>query len=253
MTGVQTCALPISDTLLTQQARVTAELQNGLMRTRMVPFERHVARLSRLVRQTAKETGKQAELAVEGAAGELDRQVLEKMLPPLEHMMRNAVVHGIETPDVRQAASKPAGGQITIRLHREGSEMVMDVADDGAGLNVDAIRRKGVERGLIADDDQSTDQAILDLILEPGFSTAEALTQAAGRGVGMDVVRTNLEEIRGDISVATQAGQGSTFTISVPYTLSVTRVLLTESNRLPMAIPTDNLQEITIEIGRAHV
>ncbi|MEL7023892.1 MAG: Hpt domain-containing protein [Pseudomonadota bacterium] len=241
-----------ADTLLTQQARVTAELQNGLMRTRMVPFERHVARLSRLVRQTAKETGKQAELAVEGAAGELDRQVLEKMLPPLEHMMRNAVVHGIETPDVRQAASKPAGGQITIRLHREGSEMVMDVADDGAGLNVDAIRRKGVERGLIADDDQSTDQAILDLILEPGFSTAEALTQAAGRGVGMDVVANEVKKLGGSLRIASMPGQGTNFTVRLPFTLAITQALIVRTGDEVFALPLPTVEGVT-RVPRSEV
>ena len=138
-----------AETLLVQQARVTAELQDGLMRTRMVPFERNVPRLTRLVRQVAAEAGKRADLAVEGASGELDRQVLDKMLPPFEHMLRNAIVHGIESAEVRQAAGKPANGRITIRLHREGAEMVIDVADDGAGLDVDAIRRKAYERGLL--------------------------------------------------------------------------------------------------------
>ncbi|MEL7312195.1 MAG: Hpt domain-containing protein [Pseudomonadota bacterium] len=234
-----------ADTLLTQQARVTAELQNGLMRTRMVPFERHVARLSRLVRQTAKETGKKAELAVEGAAGELDRQVLEKMLPPLEHMMRNAVVHGIETPELRQAASKPAGGQITIRLHREGSEMVMDVADDGAGLNVDAIRRKGIERGLISEGDQNTDQEVLDLILEPGFSTAESLTQAAGRGVGMDVVANEVKKLGGSLRIASMPGQGTNFTVRLPFTLAITQALIVRTGDEVFALPLPTVEGVT--------
>src|SRR5690606_4432418 len=138
-----------AETLLVQQSRVTAELQDGLMRTRMVPFQRHVPRLTRLVRQVAQEVGKRVELAVDGASGELDRQVLEKMLPPFEHMMRNAVIHGIETPARRQEKGKPAVGRVSIRLHREGAEMVIDVADDGAGLDVQAIRRKAYERGLL--------------------------------------------------------------------------------------------------------
>ena len=147
--------------LLVQQSRVTAELQDGLMRTRMVPFERHVPRLTRLVRQAAQEVGKRAELAVEGASGELDRQVLEKMLPPFEHMLRNAVVHGIEDPAMRQADGKPAMGRITIRLHREGAEMVIDVADDGRGLDVDAIRRKAYELDMLKPDSKVTDEEIM--------------------------------------------------------------------------------------------
>ncbi len=162
-----------AETLLVQQSRVTAELQDGLMRTRMVPFQRHVPRLTRLVRQAASEAGNRAELAVEGASGELDRQVLDKMLPPFEHMMRNAVVHGIEKPEVRQAAGKPATGRITVRLHREGAEMIIDVSDDGAGLDVEAIRRKAFEKGLLKPDSKTTDDEIMQLILTPGFSTAD--------------------------------------------------------------------------------
>jgi chemosensory pili system protein ChpA (sensor histidine kinase/response regulator) len=146
-----------SEGLLVQQSRVTAELQDGLMRTRMVPFSRHVSRLTRLVRLAADEAGKRAELAVEGASGELDRQVLEKMLPPFEHMLRNAVFHGIEDPGERQAMGKPATGRITIRLHREGTEMVIDVADDGRGLEVDAIRRKAYELDMLQPDSRVTD------------------------------------------------------------------------------------------------
>ncbi|MEO1582249.1 MAG: Hpt domain-containing protein [Pseudomonadota bacterium] len=234
-----------ADTLLTQQARVTAELQNGLMRTRMVPFERHVARLSRLVRQTAQETGKQAELAVEGASGELDRQVLEKMLPPLEHMMRNAVVHGVEWPDTRQAGGKPPAGQITIRLHREGSEMVMDIADDGAGLNVEAIRRKGVERGLIGKADRISDEAVMDLILEPGFSTAQSLTQAAGRGVGMDVVANEVKRLGGSLRITSMPGQGTNFTIRLPFTLAITQALIVRSGEEVFALPLPTVEGVT--------
>ena len=234
-----------ADTLLTQQSRVTTELQSGLMRTRMVPFERHVPRLARLVRQAATETGKQAELAVEGASGELDRQVLEKMLPPLEHMMRNAVVHGIESPDSRQAAGKPPMGQITIRLHREGSEMVMDVSDDGAGLNVDAIRAKGVERELIDENVNLPDDAIFDLILEPGFSTAAQLTQAAGRGVGMDVVANEIKRLGGSLRIDSLAGQGTNFTIRLPFTLAITQALVVRAGEEVFALPLPTVEGVT--------
>ena len=234
-----------ADSLLTQQSRVTAELQNGLMRTRMVPFERHVARLSRLVRQSAAETGKQAELAVEGASGELDRQVLEKMLPPLEHMMRNAVVHGIEPPAERQVVGKPPAGQVTIRLHREGSEMVMDVADDGRGLDIEVIRRKGIERGLIRADAIPSDEAIMELILEPGFSTAAALTQAAGRGVGMDVVANEVKRLGGSLRMTSLPGQGTNFTIRLPFTLALTQALIVRAGDEVYALPLPTVEGVT--------
>ncbi len=190
--------------LLQQQARTITELQNGLMRTRMVPFQRHVQRLSRIVRQAASDSGKRAELIVEGASGELDRQVLERMLPPFEHMLRNAVVHGIELPDERRARDKPETGRITVSLHREGSEVVVDVADDGAGMNLRAIRDKGVALGMIHKDQQLSDDDVMQLILEPGFSTAGTVTQSAGRGVGMDVVATEIKKLGGALHMETR-------------------------------------------------
>ncbi|MGB5489513.1 MAG: Hpt domain-containing protein, partial [Woeseiaceae bacterium] len=208
--------------LLVQQSRVTAELQDGLMRTRMVPFERHVPRLTRLVRQAAQEVGKRAELAVEGASGELDRQVLEKMLPPFEHMLRNAVVHGIEDPAMRQADGKPAMGRITIRLHREGAEMVIDVADDGRGLDVDAIRRKAYELDMLKPDSKVTDEEIMALILTPGFTTASVVTQSAGRGVGMDVVANEVKKLGGSLRISSIVDQGTNFTVRLPFTLAIT-------------------------------
>ena len=163
------------------------------------------------------------------------------------HILRNAFDHGIEPPEERQASGKAEQGTITITAQQRSSRTVITVRDDGRGIPLEKIRSRAREMGL----DESllataSEADLLSLIFEPGFSTASQVTTLSGRGVGMDVVRTNLEDIRGDIRVATQAGQGSTFTISVPCTLSVTRVLLAESNRLPMAIPTDNLQEITV-------
>ena len=232
-----------ADTLLVQQARVTAELQDGLMRTRMVPFSRHVARLTRLVRQTAQETGKQAELNVEGASGELDRQVLEKMLPPFEHMLRNAVVHGIEEVAARTEAGKPTVGGITVRLHREGSEMVIDVADDGAGLNIDRIRAKARDRGLLGDEPMS-DAAVMELILMPGFSTADELTQAAGRGVGMDVVANEVKKLGGALKISSIAGQGTNFTIRLPFTLAITQALIVRTGEEVYALPLPTVEGV---------
>ncbi len=241
-----------ADSLLVQQSRVTAELQDGLMRTRMVPFERHVPRLTRLVRQAATESGKRAELAVEGAAGELDRQVLDKMLPPFEHMLRNAVIHGIETADERQAIGKPPAGQITIRLHREGSEMVIDVADDGCGLDVDKIRRKAYELELLEPDQQVTDEEIMDLILKPGFSTAGTVTQSAGRGVGMDVVANEVKKLGGSLRISSVTAQGTNFTVRLPFTLAITQALIVRTGEEVYALPLPSVEGVA-RIPRAEL
>src|ERR1700687_5225695 len=155
--------------LLQQQSRTITELQNGLMRTRMVSMQRHVQRLARIVRQAASDTGKRAELIVEGASGELDRQVLERMLPPFEHMLRNAVVHGIESPADREAHGKPAAGRIEVQLRREGAEVVIVVTDDGSGMNLRAIRDKAAALGMIQPQQAVSDEEAMQLILEPGF------------------------------------------------------------------------------------
>ena len=241
-----------AETLLVQQSRVTAELQDGLMRTRMVPFQRHVPRLTRLVRQAASEAGKRAELAVEGASGELDRQVLDKMLPPFEHMMRNAVVHGIEKAEVRQAAGKPASGRITVRLHREGAEMIIDVSDDGAGLDVESIRRKAFEKELLKPDSKITDDEIMQLILTPGFSTAEKVTQSAGRGVGMDVVANEIKQLGGSLQISSVTGQGTNFTIRLPFTLAITQALIVRTGEEVYALPLPTVEGVA-RIARAEL
>ncbi len=238
--------------LLVQQSRVTAELQDGLMRARMVPFERHVSRLTRLVRQIAKEAGKRAELAVEGASGELDRQVLEKMLPPFEHMLRNAVVHGIEPPDERAKLDKPATGRLTIRLHREGSEMVIDVSDDGRGLDVDAIRRKAYELDMLKPDSKISDAEIMELILKPGFSTAGEVTQSAGRGVGMDVVANEVKKLGGSLRISSVSGQGTNFTVRLPFTLAITQALIVRTGDEVYALPLPSVEGVA-RIPRAEL
>jgi chemosensory pili system protein ChpA (sensor histidine kinase/response regulator) len=160
------------ETLLLQQSRVSSELQEGLMRTRMVPFDALVPRLRRVVRQAASETGKQVQLRLDGAQGELDRNVLERMTAPLEHMLRNAVAHGIEKPDARRKANKAEEGTIHIAVRREGSEVVLEVGDDGAGLNRTAIRKRAEERGLVRAGVALGDSDLDMMIFEPGFSTA---------------------------------------------------------------------------------
>jgi chemosensory pili system protein ChpA (sensor histidine kinase/response regulator) len=228
-----------AQSLLTQQARVITELQNSLMRTRMVPFQRHVQRLTRLVRQAANDTGKRAELAVQGAAAELDRQMLERMVAPLEHMLRNSVVHGIEPPERRAQLGKPDVGRISISLERDGAEIVIVVADDGAGINVKLIREKAIALGLIDAHAKLTDEEAVQLILEPGFSTAGHVTQAAGRGVGMDVVATEVKKLGGGLFIDSTYGKGSRFTIRLPFTLAISQALIVrvaeETYALPLA------------------
>jgi chemosensory pili system protein ChpA (sensor histidine kinase/response regulator) len=223
--------------LLTQQARVITELQNSLMRTRMVPFQRHVQRLTRLVRQAANDTNRKAELSVQGAAAELDRQVLERMVPPLEHMLRNAVVHGIEPPDRRAALGKPEVGRISVSLERDGAEVVIIVADDGAGINVKLIREKAIALGLADPQAKLTDEEAMQLILEPGFSTAGHLTQAAGRGVGMDVVATEVKKLGGGLFIESTLGKGSRFTIRLPFTLAISQALIVSVAEEVYALP----------------
>jgi len=230
--------------LLLQQGRIVTELQNGLMKTRMVPFQRHVQRMTRLVRQTAQETGKKVELGVEGGSGELDRQVLERMLPPFEHMLRNSVVHGIESPADRLTRGKPETGTISVRLQREGAEVVIVVEDDGAGLDVAAIRSKARRLGLLRPDQSITDEETLQLILEPGFSTAERLTQQAGRGIGMDVVATEVKKLGGGLFIESHAGRGARFTIRLPFTLAITQALIVRVHDELYALPVATVEGV---------
>ncbi|QIB50604.1 Hpt domain-containing protein [Pseudomonas sp. OIL-1] len=233
-----------AETLLIQQARVNTELQEGLMRTRMVPFDRLLPRMRRVVRQVAGELGKQVELVVGNAEGEMDRSVLERMIGPLEHMLRNAVDHGIEMPAGREAAGKPEEGRITLDLRREGSEIVLQLADDGKGINLDAVRRKAIERGLLDSDVELSDDEILQLILEAGFSTADKITQISGRGVGMDVVNAEVKQLGGSMTLVNEPGQGTAFTIRLPFTVSVNRALMVYSGDDLFAIPLNTIEGI---------
>jgi len=238
--------------LLQQQARTITELQNGLMRTRMVPFQRHVQRLARIVRQAASDTGKRAELTVEGAAGELDRQVLERMLPPFEHMLRNAVVHGIEQPDERVQRGKPDTGRILLELHREGAEVMVRLTDDGGGMNLRAIRDKAQTLGLIAPGQTLSDEDAMQLILEPGFSTAGAITQQAGRGVGMDVVATEIKRLGGALHMETKAGEGTVFTVRLPLTLAISHALVVRTEEEFYALPLPTVEGV-LRLSKAEV
>lgn len=233
-----------SETLLLQQSRVSSDLQEGLMRTRMVPFDSLVPSLRRTVRQAAQETGKRAQLKVEGAQGEMDRNLLERMKAPFEHMLRNALAHGIESPDERSNAGKPGEGAITIHVSREATEVVLRVADDGRGMDRDAIRRKAIERGLLKPDVQLSDRDLYGFILETGFSTAEHVTQLAGRGVGMDVVHNEIKQLGGSLAIDSARGAGSTFTIRLPFTLAVTQAILVRLGEATYAVPMSSVQGV---------
>ena len=233
-----------AETLLLQQARVNTELQEGLMRTRMVPFDRLVPRLRRIVRQVAGELGKQVEFNVGNAEGEMDRTVLERIVAPLEHMLRNAVDHGIESPDARLAAGKPAIGTVTLSLGREGGDILLTLADDGGGIRLDAVRRKAIERGMMVADADLSDQEILQFILEAGFSTAEKVTQISGRGVGMDVVHSEVKQLGGSMRIESAVGEGTRFLIRLPFTVSVNRALMVLSGEDLYAIPLNTIEGI---------
>ncbi len=233
-----------SETLLVQQSRVNTELQEGLMRTRMVPFSVQVSRLRRIVRQTAEELNKQVELKLSGVENEIDRTVLERILAPLEHMLRNAIAHGIESPELRLNNDKPEKGVIDLIIDRDGSDLIITISDDGQGLNLDAIRAKAIERGKIAADATVADHVLFDMILEPGFSTAEDITQISGRGVGMDVVNSEVQQLGGVFSLESETGQGSKFSIRLPLTLSITRALMVNIADETFALPLLSVQGI---------
>ncbi len=232
------------DVLLQQQSRVSSELQDGLMRARMVPFDGLVPRLRRVVRQAAQDTGKQVQLKLEGTHGELDRNVLDRMVAPLEHMLRNSVAHGLEVPEARAAAGKPEEGEIALRLRREGSEIVLEVADDGAGLDRAAIRRRAEQRGLLAANEEIADARLDQMIFASGFSTSEQVSQLAGRGVGMDVVRNEVRQLGGSVDILSERGHGATFTLRLPQTLAVTQAVFVRIGETTYAVPVASVSGI---------
>ncbi|VAX00466.1 Signal transduction histidine kinase CheA [hydrothermal vent metagenome] len=226
-----------SETLLLQQSRVNTDLQEGLMRTRMVPISGQVPRMRRIVRQTAEELGKNVEFQIEGSENELDRTILERIMSPIEHMLRNAIAHGLEMPEQRSEAGKDKAGNIVLSFAREGSDVVISVRDDGAGIDLDAIQKKAIERGILKADADVRKEDLLDIILESGFSTADEITQISGRGVGMDVVSNEIKQLGGLLEIKTEKGVGTIFNINMPLSLSVTRALMITVDEETYAIP----------------
>ncbi|MCK6431503.1 MAG: Hpt domain-containing protein [Burkholderiaceae bacterium] len=222
---------------LAVQSRLTRDMQEDLLRTRMVEFESQSERLYRVVRQAAKETGKQVRLDIVGGSIEVDRGVLDRMTGSFEHLLRNSVAHGIESPQARQEAGKDPVGSIVISVSQEGNEVGVDFRDDGAGLNLQRIRERGVAMGLLAADAPATDAELAAIIFHSGFSTAESVTGLAGRGVGMDVVRADVNAMGGRIETATAAGQGTSFKLVLPLTTAVTQVVMLRCAGLTVAVP----------------
>jgi two-component system chemotaxis sensor kinase CheA len=231
---------------LQRLSHVTSELQEGVMKTRMQPIGNAWAKLPRLVRDLSIELHKKIELQMIGADTELDRQVLELIKDPLTHMVRNSGDHGVETPEVRAAAGKSETGRITLNAYHEGGHIIIEIADDGRGLDINKIKEKVLSSGLAseADLDQMSDQQIHQFIFKAGFSTAAKVTSVSGRGVGMDVVRTNIEKIGGTIEMKSKLGRGSTFVIKIPLTLAIVSALIVESSGERFAIPQISVVEL---------
>jgi chemosensory pili system protein ChpA (sensor histidine kinase/response regulator) len=227
--------------------RTSKLMQTTLTQVRMRPLSDLLGRFPRALRQMELQYGKEVELKIKGGSTLIDRSVLEALNDPLMHLLRNAFDHGIELPEVRRASGKPERGTIEIGAQYRGNQTIITISDDGAGINVNKIAAKAIGMGLDESDlAKAGEHALLDLIFEPGFSTAEQVTDLSGRGVGMDVVRTNLQQIRGQIQVDTKAGLGTTFTITIPFTLSVVRVLLVESAGMLLAFPTNVVEEMLL-------
>ena len=233
------------ETSLVQQARINTRLQEGLMQTRTVPLSRHIVpRLRRIVRQVSGELDKPITFKVSNAGGELDRSMLERMVTPLEHVLRNAIDHGIESSKERTTLGKPEQGVISLNIRREGGDVVLELSDDGRGLDVTAIRKKALSRGLIEKNSVLSDEEVMRFIFAAGFSTAKELTQLSGRGVGMDVVQSEIADLGGSVELHSKKNQGTLFTFRVPFTVSMNRALLVSAGGERLAVPLDSIEGI---------
>ena len=241
-----------TDTLLLQQSRITTDLQDGLMRTRMVPFAQIVPRLHRVVRQTSNQLNKPAELVIQGAESEIDRGILERMIGPLEHILRNAIAHGIEKPARRVETGKSETGQIQLRLSREGSDVQIVISDDGAGVDMARIREQAIKSGLLDPNADVADSDVLPFVLEHGFTTAKEVTQISGRGVGLDVVVSEVKQLGGSLDISSQVGQGASFIIRLPLTLAITDALLVELGGEIYAIPHTSVEGV-VRVSRQEL
>ena len=226
-----------------QLGTIAGELQEGVMKIRMVPINQIFSRFPRVVRDLQKDLNKKINLEIEGEDTELDKSVVEDLLDPIMHCVRNSVDHGIEAPEVRRAAGKPETGTVLLKASNEGNLIVIEIKDDGAGIDVDKVRRKAIENGLIHPDKVITDQDAYQLIMQPGFSTADKISNISGRGVGLDVVKTMINNIKGSISINSTKGQGTSFIIKIPLTLAIIQGLLVRVGTEIYSIPIANVIE----------
>src|SRR5262249_51773717 len=229
------------------QARTMNDLQKSVMKIRMVPVEHLFRRFPRVVRDVAKSCGKEVTLAVTGQDTDLDKSILDMLAEPLAHLVRNCVDHGIESPAERTAAGKPVQGKVTLDAFHQGNEIVLEVTDDGRGIDREKLLAKAIEREVVtpADAAQLGEQEVLDLVFHPGLSTAAQVTAISGRGVGMDVVKTVLERLKGHVSIRTAPGKGTTFSLKVPLTLAIIKALLFRVSGRVYAVPLASVVEIT--------
>lgn len=237
---------------LIQLTRNTRQLQEAAMHIRMLPINVSFSRFPRLVRDLSNKLGKKVELRVSGESTELDKTVLEKIGDPLVHLVRNALDHGIETPEVRKAAGKPEAGLVQLTAYHQGGNIVIEAADDGAGLNKEKILSKAIKLGLVNSDDALSDEQIHDLIFQPGFSTADTISDVSGRGVGMDVVRKNINDLGGQVQIRSEQGKGSTLTIRLPLTLAILEGQLIRVGEETFVIPLVSIVE-SLQVDGARV
>jgi len=234
-------------------ARISDDLQDTIMKVRMVPVSTVFSRFPRLVRDLSRKSGKEVTLITEGEETELDKSVVEVIGDPLVHLIRNSVDHGIETEAVRVAAGKPAVGRVWLRAYHRGNSVAIEIEDDGAGIDPAKMREVAVKKGMMTQDEAKAmdDRDAIDIIFLPGFSSAEKITDISGRGVGMDVVRTNIKNLKGTVNVASEVGKGTKFTLSLPLTLAIIDALMVVVAGQTYALPLDSVSETTkIEVSR---
>ena len=233
-----------ADAALLAQARLSRDVQQRLFSIRTVPFGSLSERLYRILRTTAKELDKRANLEINGGKVELDRSVLEKLVGPLEHLLRNALDHGIEARDTRVKAGKPETGEVSLTVRQVGNEVVIDLADDGAGVDFASVRERSRSLGLFPADASPTDAQLIEFLFQPGFSTASKVTQISGRGIGMDVVRSEVAALGGRVEVATTLGKGTRFTLTMPLTLAVAQAVLVRAGGRLWALPAPMVEQV---------
>ena len=243
------------DQAVSQLDLLVSDLQNAVMKTRMQPIGRLFQKYPRIARDLARNLGKDVELVLAGEETEIDKTMIEDLSDPIIHLIRNAVDHGVESPEERRAAGKPEKSQVRLEARQEGDHIILLVADDGKGMNAERLRAKALEKGLITDEEANTmdERQSLALVFLPGFSTKDVASDVSGRGVGMDVVKTNILKLNGNIDIRSEAGKGTTFVISLPLTLAILPVLLVQLGEQPFAVPLSMVREILpIEIGQVQ-